>query len=212
MTLLRPDLPRACNNYYETMGALLRKLHKLGYERPGLYIDENFDERCRHLWMAGFLVHTRKNGRGQPPPCIVKIEERNPFAKWLKRLSARRGRRGRVACPRLVAGTGLPRPGRHRIRELRPAARGELERNLGHESPDRSLRSRRRRFPRRTAESERVGFGWSPGNDHDSSRLGRRQNYDPSIGRASGSPTITSSQPTKCEAAEKLSAIVQPEV
>jgi LacI family transcriptional regulator len=85
MTLLVPDLPRACNNYYETMGALLRKLHKLGYERPGLYIDENFDERCRHLWMAGFLVHTRKNGRGQPPPCIVKIEERNPFAKWLKR-------------------------------------------------------------------------------------------------------------------------------
>src|SRR5262249_32901360 len=85
MTLLRPELPRACNNYYETMSALLRNLTKLGYQRPGLFIDENFDQRCRHLWLASFSVHARGKPRGQPPPCIVKIEERALFEKWLRR-------------------------------------------------------------------------------------------------------------------------------
>ncbi len=84
MTLLRPDLPRACNNYYETMGALLRTLAKHGYQRPGLYIDKNFDDRCRKLWQAGYLVHTRGKPGGQIPPCIVEIEQRRFFEKWLR--------------------------------------------------------------------------------------------------------------------------------
>ncbi len=85
MTLIRPQLPRACNNYYETMGTLLRQLAKLGYERPGIFIDENFDVRCRHNWVASYLVHRPQNGRNLPPPCVVKVEERMYFEKWLRR-------------------------------------------------------------------------------------------------------------------------------
>jgi LacI family transcriptional regulator len=85
MTLIRPQLPRACNNYYETMGALLRQLAKLGYERPGLFIDENFDERCRHNWVASFLVHRPSSRDRLPPPCVAKVEERGFFEKWLRR-------------------------------------------------------------------------------------------------------------------------------
>ncbi len=85
MSLLRPELPRACNNYYETMGTLLRNLTKLGYERAGLFIDENFDDRCRHLWLASYLVHAHERARSKLPPCIVKVEERRIFERWLKR-------------------------------------------------------------------------------------------------------------------------------
>ena len=85
MTLIRPELPRACNNYYETMGTLLRQLAKLGYERPGLFIEENSNDRCRKLWLAGFLVNTQDKSAPQPPPCIPKTSDRRIFEKWLRR-------------------------------------------------------------------------------------------------------------------------------
>jgi DNA-binding LacI/PurR family transcriptional regulator len=86
LTLIRPDLPRACNNYYDTMAALLRRLAKLGYRRPGFYIEKNSNERCRNIWLAAFLLQQhRERAPRQPPACVLDKPEKRLFEKWFNR-------------------------------------------------------------------------------------------------------------------------------
>ncbi len=86
LTLIRPDLPRACNNYYDTMLVLLRQLVKLGYRRPGLYIANNSNERCRNIWQAAYLVFHSTNRSMKPvPSCIPETSDLLAFEKWYRR-------------------------------------------------------------------------------------------------------------------------------
>ncbi len=86
MTLLRPELPRACNNYYATATKLLRRLNKLGYRKIGLYLFEDTNVRCEQMWAASYLVH-RPTGPGTAaiPPGFGPDHDRRSFEKWLRR-------------------------------------------------------------------------------------------------------------------------------
>lgn len=85
-SLKRPALHRACNHHFQSMFSLARELHARGYERLGLALSQDADERVRHLWRAGYLAaQSVRGGKPAVPPLIMREWNKDEFARWLRR-------------------------------------------------------------------------------------------------------------------------------
>lgn len=81
-----PDLDRALHDQYTAMMKCLEELHKLGYQRVGLVLEEALDLRVNGRWTAAFLRYLHlENGREYPPPLIMAMPEQAAFRRWYNR-------------------------------------------------------------------------------------------------------------------------------
>lgn len=71
-SLLSPVLHRCCNQQFQSMTLLLRRLREAGYRRMGLAMAPGQDERVNHHWRAAYLTCQSLMGlasdNGQPAP------------------------------------------------------------------------------------------------------------------------------------------------
>lgn len=109
-SLSRPALNRACNHQFQSMMLLARSLRDTGYERTGLALSRDQDERVNHNWRAAYLaaqsLWTKPANRIEPflpvdwnrlafqrwfndtrPDCIITIGR--DVARWTSQLSLR---------------------------------------------------------------------------------------------------------------------------
>jgi LacI family transcriptional regulator len=83
-SLASPDLHRASNHQYGTIGVALRELARLGYRRIGLAMQAEQDERVQHQWSAGLLVYQQGIAPGdRVPPLLCRGSFARSFAAWL---------------------------------------------------------------------------------------------------------------------------------
>ncbi len=82
-----PALHNICPNHYRAMLMALQRLHKLGYKRPGLVLQEHHDVRLLHRWEAAYWSHqTYYNNEKSKVPVFLPPEiERAGFSKWFKK-------------------------------------------------------------------------------------------------------------------------------
>lgn len=83
-TVQTPDLDRATSDPYAAMVRVLAELHRLGYQRPGLVLEEALDLRVEGKWTAAYLRIQR--GHGKPPaPFLVSVPRQADFDRWFER-------------------------------------------------------------------------------------------------------------------------------
>jgi len=83
-TVESPDLDRATSDPYAAMVRILEELHRLGYRRPGLVLEEALDLRVGGKWAAAFLRMTRGDG-DLPAPYLVAVPRQADFDRWFER-------------------------------------------------------------------------------------------------------------------------------
>lgn len=54
-TLIEPDFHKVVHDYFHSMRLLLKEIRARGYERVGLFLQENVDEKVHHLWRAAYV-------------------------------------------------------------------------------------------------------------------------------------------------------------
>ena len=75
----------SCDHFRSMMNALDR-LARMGYRRPGLFIQRRQDARLQHRWEGAFLAFQRNHpARGPVPPLVADEVSRAEFAVWFKR-------------------------------------------------------------------------------------------------------------------------------
>ena len=85
-TLLRPSLPRASNDQYDSMLIALRNLHRLGYRRIALALPFKDDERVHYRWSAAFAsFHARRGAKGVPLVHAPKAWAEAEALKWVRK-------------------------------------------------------------------------------------------------------------------------------
>jgi LacI family transcriptional regulator len=83
-SMTAPDLHRASNHQYGTINLALEKLVAMGYRRIGLALSAETDERVKHHWSAGMLVHQQLMARAdRVPPLLTRGPFGRSFAEWL---------------------------------------------------------------------------------------------------------------------------------
>ena len=84
-SLTGPNLHRASNDQYSTITLALRELRKLGYRRVGMAIPAESDERVKHNWSAGMLVHQQQIAPEERVPSLLSNGEfHRDFAEWFQ--------------------------------------------------------------------------------------------------------------------------------
>ena len=83
-TVETPDLDRATSDPYAAMVRILEELHRLGYRRPGLVLEEALDLRVGGKWTAAYLRINRGHGE-IPPPYLVAAPRQADFDRWFER-------------------------------------------------------------------------------------------------------------------------------
>lgn len=83
-TIEFPDLDRATSDPYAAMVRTLEELHRLGYRRPGLVLEEALDLRVGGKWTAAFLRMTRGDA-DLPAPYLVAVPRQLDFDRWFER-------------------------------------------------------------------------------------------------------------------------------
>ena len=83
-TIESPDLDRATSDPYAAMVRTLEELHRLGYRRPGLVLEEALDLRVGGKWTAAFLRMTRGDA-DLPAPYLVAVPRQLDFDRWFER-------------------------------------------------------------------------------------------------------------------------------
>ena len=83
-TVETPDLDRATSDPYAAMVRILEELHRLGYRRPGLVLEESLDLRVGGKWTAAYLRMNRGHGE-IPPPYLVAVPRQADFDRWFER-------------------------------------------------------------------------------------------------------------------------------
>ena len=79
----RPPLHCVCCNLYRSMFALLRRLARRGYRRPGLSLEQGHDERTQHQFSAAFrLFQEARPEVARVPPLVVEGCRRDDFVAW----------------------------------------------------------------------------------------------------------------------------------
>lgn len=83
-TLESPVLHGVTNHHYQTMIALLKRLHSLGYRRPGIFRLQPLEDRVNRVWTAAFWAYASDYGRRGDtiPPLVVPRLRRNLFLEW----------------------------------------------------------------------------------------------------------------------------------
>ncbi len=79
----RPALHCVCCDHYRSMTGALARLTALGYQRPGLFLQQHQDQRLQNRFSAAF------NGFKLPaprvPPLIVEELQRDEFNAWFRK-------------------------------------------------------------------------------------------------------------------------------
>ncbi|HEX4084782.1 MAG TPA: LacI family DNA-binding transcriptional regulator [Chthoniobacteraceae bacterium] len=85
-SLLKPELPRATNDQYNSMLLALRELRKRGYKRIGMVMTYGDNARVRYLWSAAFLFHHWRYHRAEAPHIYLPAVWNDDAAlKWIRR-------------------------------------------------------------------------------------------------------------------------------
>lgn len=86
-SLESPEMNRVTNDHYHSVIEVLRKLHKLGYKKPGLFLSRRNNARIDRLWEAGYLVGMRSIFKVNPPPPVSLFEQNEDreqvLGKWV---------------------------------------------------------------------------------------------------------------------------------
>jgi LacI family transcriptional regulator len=78
-----PALHAVCCDHFRSIVNVLQRLERMGYRRPGLFLQRQQDERLQHRWEGGFLAHQRNHGQGTGvPPLIMEEIDRKLFLRW----------------------------------------------------------------------------------------------------------------------------------
>lgn len=81
-----PALHAVCCDHYRSMMTMLQRLSRLGFRRPGLFLQRHQDERLQHRWEGAFLACQRNYpDSGKVPPLIMDEYARAPFVRWFAR-------------------------------------------------------------------------------------------------------------------------------
>lgn len=83
-TIASPDLDRAVHDQYTSMQKLLDEAAALGYERPGLVLEEALDLRVNGKWTAACLQRNLQESR-KIPPLILARPDQQAFNRWFER-------------------------------------------------------------------------------------------------------------------------------
>ncbi len=78
-----PPLDAVCSDHFRSMFVALHKLHELGYQRPGLVLQEAHDRRLLYRWEAAFRTYLLHNEDFQAiSPYVSKRLDKRSFLKW----------------------------------------------------------------------------------------------------------------------------------
>lgn len=82
--LSKPHLHHVLPDHYSSMYNSLDILRKRGYQKPGLYILKEKDERLKYRWSAAFMTFQQKfsNHSGIPNICICDEISHDEFLEW----------------------------------------------------------------------------------------------------------------------------------
>jgi DNA-binding LacI/PurR family transcriptional regulator len=81
-----PALHAVCCDHYRSITSVLQRLTRMGYRRPGLFLNRRQDERLQNRWEGGFLAYQRAHaGESTIPPLIMDEVSKDGFVRWFKR-------------------------------------------------------------------------------------------------------------------------------
>lgn len=82
----QPPLHCVCSDHYRSMVSLLQRLHRLGYRRPGLFIDIQLDERLQFRWEGAFVALQKYlPGITEVPPLRLAVTTKEAFSEWFRK-------------------------------------------------------------------------------------------------------------------------------
>jgi LacI family transcriptional regulator len=78
-----PDLHRACQDAFGSMGCVLAEVSARGYRRPGLVLAKEDDARVNHLALARFLAWQRTESAAEPvPELLLEKQQADIVMRW----------------------------------------------------------------------------------------------------------------------------------
>ena len=81
-----PVLHTVCCNHYRSMMVTLAMLLERGYQRPGLFLERQRNDRIHHRWGAAFHAFHESVGTTTPvPPLFTDDLKRETFTRWFKK-------------------------------------------------------------------------------------------------------------------------------
>jgi Transcriptional regulators len=85
-SLLKPALPRVCNDQFSSILIAMRELWHLGYRRIGLAMPHSDDARVHYHWSAGYLSFYRRRGeRRFPQPHLPEKWDFDAVIRWVRK-------------------------------------------------------------------------------------------------------------------------------
>jgi LacI family transcriptional regulator len=82
----RPQLHSVACDHYRSLTAAMQRLARMGYRRPGVFLQRHADQRLQHRWEGAFLAYQRNSaGCGRIPPLVMDEYQRSEFIRWFKR-------------------------------------------------------------------------------------------------------------------------------
>jgi len=82
----RPELHAVACDHYRSLIAALQRLGRMGYRRPGMFLQRHADERLQYRWEGAFLAYQRNHrNTGRIPPLVMEEFDRTEFVRWFKR-------------------------------------------------------------------------------------------------------------------------------
>jgi LacI family transcriptional regulator len=87
VTIARPSLHRVISSHYDDIRLVARELTRRNYERIGLVLGAELNDRVDCAWLAGLHVHQRTLPRSSriPPLILGAGDGAGMFARWFKR-------------------------------------------------------------------------------------------------------------------------------
>jgi LacI family transcriptional regulator len=83
-TIESPELDRAIHDQYTSMIRVLDELNDLGYQRPGLVIEDALDLRVNGKWTAAYL-YVKRRRKYLLPPLVTEGRTQTAFNRWYKK-------------------------------------------------------------------------------------------------------------------------------
>jgi LacI family transcriptional regulator len=81
-----PALHSVCSDHHRSLMSALGRLQALGYDRPGLVVQSQQDERLQHRWEGAFSAYQRNHPEiGTVPPLIVPEVNAANFSRWFRK-------------------------------------------------------------------------------------------------------------------------------
>jgi DNA-binding LacI/PurR family transcriptional regulator len=85
-SLLKPALPRVCNDQFSSILIAMRELWHLGYRRIGLAMPQADDARVHYHWSAGYLsFYQRRGERRFPQPYLPEKWNFDEVIPWIRK-------------------------------------------------------------------------------------------------------------------------------